>query len=498
MAASTHLSNLTTDKLDDDKRASYNLDTMLEPNFKVAESVLKDLVSSELATSYFIEKKVREFCQLYRSFSDDQKGALLVTLCRNFGLEHKKVMSAAENLLQEKEDNIMALLRLEERLKDLLSPKYNWIFAQIGKIDGGVKFLVDMRADLLCSISREDGGIDLLPSMRSMNNALRDLLVLWFSVGFLNLEIITWKSPCEMLEKISEYEAVHPIRNWTDLKRRVGAYRRCFVFTHNAMPSEPIVILHVALTDNIPSSMREIVQTPKMMSVDSVMSSTGFKPEEDVRSSNSAIFYSITSTQKGLQGIELGTYLIKRVVHEIQQEMPNVKVFSTLSPIPGFKMWLISQIKEAEKGCCRVFTEEEQVNLVEHFGPPDRFYCSFRYMLGNGSWIQDDSLVQILEIPLMRMCAQYLFLEKRRGLALDSVANFHLRNGAVMWRINWKADLSPRGLGNSCGIMVNYRYFLEDCDENSSKYLRKRTIATSEQVEHLANESVQVKTSSKL
>ncbi|KAL0276554.1 UNVERIFIED_CONTAM: hypothetical protein PYX00_004109 [Menopon gallinae] len=305
---------------------------------------------------------------------------------------------------------------------------------------------------------------------------------MWFSVGFLELERITWKSPCEMLQKISEYEAVHPVRNWTDLKRRVGPYRRCFIFKHSSMPGEPLVVLHTALAGEISSSMNQIVLSQSKMSGYQSGEKGSFQDaEENPQDIKAAVFYSISSTQKGLQGIELGNYLIKRVVGELQNEFPHMKLFSSLSPIPLFRQWLFERLKIAKRGYNDIFSEEEIRKFQTHFKTSD-IYDDLRRSIFTNSWLEDKTLADLLETPLMRLCARYLYLEKRRGYALDSVANFHLKNGAVMWRLNWNANLQPRGLTNSCGIMVNYRYFLEETEMRSTAYVEKQEISASEQI----------------
>jgi len=312
-------------------------------------------------------------------------------------------------------------------------------------------------------------------------------------VGFLQLERITWESPCDMLQKISDYEAVHPIRNWTDLKRRVGSYRRCFVFTHNSMPREPVVVLHTALTNEISSSIQSIVQHPRLGSPLSDPDNSNSPPvekPEDPSLITTAIFYSITSTQKGLGGVELGNYLIKSVVKELLQEFPQMHQFSSLSPIPGFKDWLISQINvcinaynAGEEPENDVLLDEEMFELKNALATSGRgLFETFKKALVNNIWVQEKDLSIALEKPLTRLCARYLYSEKRRGFALNPVANFHLRNGAMMWRINWLADTTPRGLGASCGLMVNYRYFLGQTEQNSKDYMESQRIAASDQV----------------
>nr|XP_009681236.1 PREDICTED: malonyl-CoA decarboxylase, mitochondrial [Struthio camelus australis] len=314
------------------------------------------------------------------------------------------------------------------------------------------------------------------PHVKEMNGVLKNMLSEWFSTGFLNLERVTWQSPCEVLQKISDSEAVHPVRNWVDMKRRVGSYRRCYFFSHCAIPGEPLIVLHVALTSEISSSIQAIVKEVHPIET------------EDLDKITTAIFYSISLTQQGLQGVELGTYLIKRVVKELQKELPQIKDFSSLSPIPGFTKWLVgllsSQTKELERN--ELFTESECQEISEITGGPTTE--TLKKLLTNNEWVRSEKLVQVLHLPFMRLCAWYLYGEKHRGYALNPVANFHLQNGAVMWRINWMADTSPRGIGASCGMMVNYRYFLEDTASNSAAYLGTKQIKASEQVLSLVSQ----------
>uniref|UniRef100_A0A4W3JG54 Malonyl-CoA decarboxylase n=1 Tax=Callorhinchus milii TaxID=7868 RepID=A0A4W3JG54_CALMI len=317
----------------------------------------------------------------------------------------------------------------------------------------------------------------LVFDFKEMNGMLKSLFSEWFSVGFLNLERVTWQSSCELLQKISEYEAVHPVRNWTDIKRRVGPYRRCFVFTHSAMPGEPLVVLHVALTDHISSNIQAIVRevpSPEMT--------------EDPKKITTAIFYSISSTQQGLQGVELGNYLIKRVVKELQGEFPGMRQFSSLSPIPGFTKWLLGilnqQIKEGELN--KIFTKTEYKEIQDLVGIP--VLETLKQLLTTNEWTRSDKLVRALELPLMRICGWYLYGEKHRGAALNPVANFHLQNGAVMWRLNWMANTSARGISLSSGMMANYRYFLENTKDNSTQYLRTKHIEASEQILSLVSQ----------
>lgn len=433
------------------------------------------------------EKKCKSFCSFYKNLMPEEKNLFLQVLSKNYGVHHARVIQISKNMLNSVEEKI-SILKAEEQLHHALIPRYKMLFTNISRIEGGVKFLVDMRGDLIHALTQSgvnQGNLHL----RVLNYTLKDLLVLWFSVGLLNLQRITWQSPCDMVQKISQYEAVHPVRNWTDLKHRVGAYRRCFVFIHNSMPREPVVVLHTALTNEIPSSIHSIIKSPMRRSTPIETFPLEEQSVENINQISTAVFYSITSTQKGLQGVDLGNYLIKRVVRELQIEFPQMCNFTSLSPIPGFKEWLIKEItktiqkyQSGEGLEMSLFSTVDVENLKSYFDLSSLSGLEqFRKMLQLSSWANDEHLIKLLERPLMRLCARYLYVEKRRGYALNPVANFHLGNGAVLWRLNWLGDMTPRGLGQSCGMMVNYRYFLDATEQNGLNYLEKKLIEASPQ-----------------
>uniref|UniRef100_UPI00398EB9D7 malonyl-CoA decarboxylase, mitochondrial n=1 Tax=Pristiophorus japonicus TaxID=55135 RepID=UPI00398EB9D7 len=414
------------------------------------------------------EAQTREFVCFYRGLAAARRPAFLTRLATEYGADHDRVAELCGRVAEAQSRGLGALLQAEDRLRHSLTPRYKFLIGHISRLEDGVKFIVDLRADVLQCLSSKSADS---PEIREMNGILKTLLSNWFSIGFLNLERVTWQSSCELLQKISEYEAVHPVRNWTDIKRRVGPYRRCYVFTHCAMPREPLVVLHVALSDDISNNIQAIVRQ-------------GPSPEttEDVNKITAAIFYSISSTQPGLQGVELGNYLIKQVVKELQAEFPHMNQFSSLSPIPGFTKWLVGiisdQIKEGTSK--RIFTQTEykEIQGINEGSVLE----TLKRLLTTNEWVRSDKFVRVLELPFMRLCAWYLYGEKHRGGALNPVANFHLQNGAVMWRLNWLADTSTRGISSSSGMMVNYRYFLEDTNQNSVQYLRTRHIEASEQI----------------
>ncbi|XP_025860637.2 malonyl-CoA decarboxylase, mitochondrial [Vulpes vulpes] len=416
------------------------------------------------------EGQCADFVSFYGGLAEAAERAdLLSRLARGFGVDHGQVAEQSAGVLQLREQprEAAVLLQAEDRLRYALVPRYRGLFHHISKLDGGVRFLVRLRADLL-----EAQALKLLegPHVREMNGVLKAMLSEWFSSGFLSLERVTWHSPCEVLQKISESEAVHPVKNWMDMKRRVGPYRRCYFFSHCTTPEEPLIVLHVALTGDISNNIQAIVK-------ECPPSET-----EDRSKISAAIFYSISLTQPGLQGVELGTVLVKRVLKELQKEFPHLGTFSSLSPIPGFTKWLLGLLSSQgkEHGRSELFTDAECKEISEITGGP--INETLKVLLSSSEWIKSEKLVRALQAPLMRLCAWYLFGEKHRGFALNPVANFHLQNGAVIWRINWMADMSLKGITGSCGLMVNYRYYPAETATNSTSYLCSKNIKASEQV----------------
>ena len=426
-------------------------------------------------SNWIIENKARTLCVEYSVSEKQEKQQILCILACNYAVQHDTVSDVAKKLVCIEPDNERRRISYERNLKNILVPDYQWLFIMIGRLENGVKFLVDLRTDIM-ELMVETKEADANIMIQQLNVTLRDLLLLWFSVGFLHLERITWQSACDMLQKVSDYEAIHPVKNWLDLKQRVGPYRRCYIFTHPSMPREPLVVLHTALCDIIPDSVKGIDKAKARILGDTKKEVTFL--EEDKSKIKAAIFYSISSTQRGLQGIELGNYLIKEVASEVISEFPLIHELSTLSPIPNFRIWLLERMKQ-DVNC--VFTNDE-CKLVRNVLKEDNIVASLKKIFDNSLWTSDENLCNVLKEPLLRACAWYLYKEKRRNYALNNVANFHLRNGAVMWRINWLADPSPRGAANSCGIMVNYRYYLNDTEKNNQNYIQNYFINASESV----------------
>ncbi|XP_011051585.1 PREDICTED: malonyl-CoA decarboxylase, mitochondrial-like [Acromyrmex echinatior] len=459
---------------------TLHVDEQLQEIFKFKDTKI---------SNWIIENKAHALCISYTESNKDNRQWILCTLASRYAVQHNDICQVAKKLVCTEPENERQMIVHERALKNILTPAYHWLFVIIGRLQHGVKFLVDLRTDVLQLIS-EMKDPDESITVQQLNHTLRDLLLLWFSVGFLHMERITWESSCDILQKVSDYEAIHPMRNWLDLKRRVGPYRRCYIFTHPSMPREPIVVLHTALCDVIPDSVKGIEEAETRI-LGSAKKYITFL-EEDKSKIKAAIFYSIVSTQKGLQGIELGNYLIKEVVSEITTEFPAIRQLSSLSPIPNFKTWLFDKLKQDMEF---IFTTQEY-QIAKDILQTKNLISTLKKILDTSLWTGDKQLSEFLKEPLLRACAWYLYKEKRRSYALNTVANFHLRNGAVMWRINWMADPSPRGVANSCGIMVNYRYFLEDSEKNSRNYIEHFTINATEDIINLATQAEKLRNSS--
>ncbi len=278
----------------------------------------------------------------------------------------------------------------------------------------------------------------------------------WFNRGFLVLRRIDWSTPAIVLEKIIRYEAVHEINGWPDLRRRIDPPdRRCYAFFHPALVDEPLIFVEVALTPGIADAIGPVLAEER-------------DPLPPGRATT-AVFYSISNCQRGLGGVTFGHFLIKQVVEEISREMPRLSNFVTLSPAPGFADWLARE-RAADQSA--TLSAEDRLRLAA----VDRI-----------DWWRDEATVEIIREPLLRAAAAY-FLGARtpRGVPLDPVARFHLGNGARLEQLDFLADLSAKGLAQSHGLMVNYRYDLDDIEKNHEAYAANRTIVASNAVRRLA------------
>ncbi len=399
----------------------------------------------------------------YMALNQQGRMRFLQLLSTDFDVDEKVVrLAIAEYQQASSKDN---LPKLRHKLsKTLVSPRVE-LLTLFNALPEGIKFLVDMRGELL------EMGAEKEPALVEVERDLKHLLASWFDIGFLHLEKITWNSPASLLEKLIEYEAVHEITSWTDLKNRLARDRRLFAFMHPNMPEEPLIFVQVALVDGLATNVQTLLDT-KVRSVDA----------EDA---NTAIFYSISNAQRGLSGISFGNYLIKRVVGNLKRELPQLEQFATLSPVPGFMGWLNARMKETDAVLLNEHDKQSIASVASELG----LVPTLESLLTLSAWHQNAAVVHVLKPILLKLCAEYLCAllpEKMR--ARDPVAHFHLSNGATLQQLNWMADLSPKGIRQSCGMMVNYLYDPLTIDANSERYMDTGTIATSSDFRDLRKE----------
>jgi len=378
---------------------------------------------------------------------------LWLLISEQFGPDAAKVRAA-------RDDYDAALGTVEEgpaeiRLRRALVSPRTRLLQRFAAYPGGMRFLVDMRAEFLPQLK---GNKRLL----ALDAELENLFSTWFDVAFLELRSISWDSPASLIEKLIKYEAVHDIRSWADLKNRLDSDRRCYGFFHPSLPNEPLIFVEVALLDEIADNIMPLLDE-------------GAAPE-DLQKATVAIFYSISNTQAGLRGVSFGDSLIKRVVETLRGEFPKLKTFATLSPIPGLRAWLSRNVDDMLKQ----LTDKELTALGRElsFEPPTATHVLAA--LEQPVLLSALSLRSPLRLFLTRCAAQYLGQEKQGDQVLDPVGRFHLGNGARIERINWYADASSKGLKQSHGLMVNYLYDLKRLDKHRQMLDKGEAPASSE------------------
>ncbi|XDZ65814.1 malonyl-CoA decarboxylase family protein [Alphaproteobacteria bacterium LSUCC0684] len=312
-----------------------------------------------------------------------------------------------------------------EMISTTAEPGWQEVFRRLNATPGGTVRLVRMREALIKAARKS-------PALKRLDTGLKQLMRGWFNPGFLVLKPITWESPASILEKIIAYEAVHEITSWDDLRARLAPQdRRCFAFFHPSMPDEPLIFVEVALMQEIPGTIHAVLAGER-----DILSETA---------ANTAVFYSISNCQQGLEGISFGNFLIKRVAQELKRDLPGLKTFVTLSPVPGFRSWL----------------ERHE---------PELFTLS-----ANPALITEETDEKILTAA----ARYFLHSDRPDGRPNDPVARFHLGNGAILDRLNARGDLSGKAIRQSAGLMVNYRYDLAKVEQNHEEYVRNAEINAS-------------------
>lgn len=400
--------------------------------------------------------RAAELGETYLVLNSDGRKRFLELLAHEYDIDNEAVEAAIARRSEESDPERKRRMNLE--LRNLLVPPRTNLLRQFNGLQEGVKFLVDLRAELL-PLALTD------PALKSLDQDILGLLSSWFDVGFLDLQRITWETPATLLEKLIKYEAVHAIKSWQDLKNRLREDRRCFAYFHPRMPLEPLIFVEVALVNGIAANIHDLLDETK--------------PTLLPRQADCAIFYSISNCQAGLAGVGFGNFLIKNVVKDLSTKLPNLKTFSTLSPIPGFLPYLRQHPEEL------VFSEREIRLLKEMAGDCDEREYFFSAINNLQEHLPEGRPAPLQPI-LLRLCAQYLLSAKKGRQAFDRVSHFHLSNGAKIERINWAADLSAKGIQQSAGIMVNYLYQLANIEKYHENYTGSGEIAVSSSVNKMA------------
>jgi malonyl-CoA decarboxylase len=369
----------------------------------------------------------RDLVGRFTTLAPEQQLAFFDRLATDFSPDPQAVLQSAQAYAQQPSaDNLLRLTRHAE-------PPRQELLRRINRTPGGTSAIVAMRRLLLERLPRQ-------PELRPLEADLLHLLSSWFNPGFLELRRVDWNSPAQLLEQIIRHEAVHEIDGWDDLRRRLQPDRRCFAFFHPQLPNEPLIFVEVALLPAMPGAIAPLIDkaSPPL-------------PESQFKV---AAFYSISNCQPGLRGVSLGNFLIKRVAEELQREVPRLRTFCTLSPIPGLASWL---------------ARTEDLEPLQLKRPLQERASAARALLlqaCGGDWSQLANASKLSSLDdggreaLDRLAALYLVHASPRPEG-DAVARFHLDNGARLERINRDANLARNGLKQSFGLMVNYLYDLE-------------------------------------
>ena len=397
-------------------------------------SLCDDLISHKGAA--FGITVARDITELYQSLSSENKLLFFKKINDKYKPSFTRVNEAIENYTKSQNENTLSdLFKVSEG-------KRRELFRRMNMAPNGTAIIVALREDLL-KILKDN------KELSALDNDLRHLFRAWFNPGFLKLAKITWDTKAAVLEKIIKYERVHQMKDMNELKRRLGEDRRFFSYFHPALEDEPIIFVQVALTKGLGKSIQELM-----------------KPSNDEKKTyDTATFYSISNCQEGLSRVTLGNFLIKRVVYEIQEELPHIKNFGTLSPIPGFSEWF-------------TYLEEPKIkSILANLKNQDvSFLRSQDLKLGDVRIIENKE-------ALIKLVAHYIVNEKnQQGLPVNDVSRFHLGNGAIVEDIVINANVSEQGFKRSYGMMVNYLYELKNIEKNHEDYMNNNKVVVSDKI----------------
>ena len=380
---------------------------------KAVDSVMS--TTGEVSSLVYAE----HLLNLIENQDDNGLKKFLLNLLSNYDIDTGKLIEDVKTYNNDKNDQNLKKINISAE------PKWIELFRRLNSTSNGTSRLVKLRERIR---ALEDS------DLKAFDSGLLKLFKYWFNPSFLVLEKIDWETPANILEKIIEYEAVHEINSWDDLRARLApSDRQCFAFFHPLIPNDPLIFVEVALCSETPISIQEIIKIDR--------------EETDIEKVNTAIFYSISNCQNGLLGISFGNFLIKKVAKTLKRELPELNQFLTLSPIPGLMKWM------------------------EEYAPITFERC------GDGNCSDDE---------LMKKTIKYLTESNRfDGMPNDPVGRFHIGNGASLERVNLKADLSKKGLSQSYGVMANYLYDLDIVEENHELFFKNKIVQTSSEIKSL-------------
>ena len=380
---------------------------------KAAESVMS--TTGEVSTLVYAE----HLLNLIENQDDKNLIKFLKNLLSSYDIDTKKLLKDVKTYSSDKNEQNYKQIRASSE------PKWVELFRRLNSTTNGTFRLVKLR-ERIRSLNKSE--------LKTFDSGLLSLFKYWFNPSFLVLEKIDWETPANILEKIIEYEAVHEINSWDDLRARLApSDRQCFAFFHPLIPDDPLIFVEVALCQDIPKSIDEIIKIDR--------------DEIDIETANTVIFYSISNCHNGLLGISFGNFLIKKVAKNLKRELPELNQFQTLSPLPGLMNWM------------------------EEYAPITFERCSDKNC-------GDDEL--------LKQTIRYLTISDRKdGMPNDPVARFHIGNGASLERVNLNADLSEKGLSQSYGIMANYLYDLDVVEENHEAFFKNKIVQTSNKIKSM-------------
>ena len=380
---------------------------------KAVDSVMS--TSGEVSSLVFAE----HLLNLIEDLDDNGLKKFLKDLLKNYDIDTKVLLKDVKNYSSNKNTENFEKIRISSE------PGWIELFRRLNSSSNGTYRLVKLR-ERIRSLNDEE--------LKTFDLRLLKLFKYWFNPSFLVLEKIDWETPANILEKIIEYEAVHEINSWDDLRARLAPIdRQCFAFFHPLIPNDPLIFVEVALTTGIPKSIQKIINLDRQ--------------EIEIEDANTAIFYSISNCHNGLLGISFGNFLIKQVASNLKRELPDLNQFTTFSPLPGFMKWM------------------------EEYSPISFERCTDR---------------NCSEDELTKNAIKYLTHSVRDdGMPNDPVSRFHIGNGASLERINLNADTSEKGMTQSYGVMANYLYDLDVVEENHEIFFKNKVVPVSSEIESL-------------